>query len=214
MIAIEINTVYENTESYILSLEKSFLEKHLTNPLASPDDYDFDVKSFCILSHAAFEDYAETIVLKVLHYSIENYVNSHHISESLITLMHFKASGSGYFDKLGDNAPLTNVYDYVRGILSDIKSSFSNEVIMQNHGVSLKYLRQLLMPVAIDIPNDPKILNSLKLLANERGFYAHRFQHQGTIKKSIEPEQAKNIVDDCLSLCRDIRDKAKARIVI
>lgn len=214
MITAEIDKIYKDTETYILSLEKSFLEKHLINPLAAPDDYDYDVKSYCILCHAALEDFTETITLKVLHYAIENYVNHHYLSESLITLLHFKASGNNYFEKLEENAPLISVYDYTRKVLDDVKSKFSKEITMQNHGASLKYIRQLLMPVAIDIPNDANILNSLKQLANERGFYAHKFQHLGALKKSIEPEKAKNIMEDCLLLCWDIRDKAKSRIVI
>ena len=56
---------------------------------------------------------------------------------------------------------------------------------MQNHGVSLKYIRQLLMPVAIDILNDANILNSLKQLTNERGFCAHKFQLSGVLKKNV-----------------------------
>jgi hypothetical protein len=191
MITTEIDIIYTATETYISSLEKSFLDKHLENPLSTPDDYDYDVKSYCILCHAALEDYMETIALKVLDKAIENYVNHHHLSESIVTLMHFKApSVNNYFEKLEDNAPLT----------------------MQNHGASLKYIRQLLMPVAIDIPNDPQLLNSLQLLANERGFFAHKFQQSGNLKRSIEPEKAKIIMEDCLLLCWDIRDKAKSRI--
>jgi hypothetical protein len=214
MVAQDFDKIYNDTEAYILSLETSFINRHLTNPLASPDDYDFDVKSYCILCHAALEDYVESIALKVLHYSIENYVNHHYLSESLLTLMHFKANANNYFNKLDDDAALTNVYDYTRETLREIKSNFSIEITQLNHGVSLKYMRQLLMPVAIDIPNDPNILSSLKQLANERGFYAHKFQQKGTLRKSIEPEKAKNIVEDCLLLCWDIRDKAKARVVI
>jgi hypothetical protein len=213
MITTEIDIIYTATETYISSLEKSFLDKHLENPLSTPDDYDYDVKSYCILCHAALEDYMETIALKVLDKAIENYVNHHHLSESIVTLMHFKApSVNNYFEKLEDNAPLTNVYDYTRNILKDIKARFSKEITMQNHGASLKYIRQLLMPVAIDIPNDPQLLNSLQLLANERGFFAHKFQQSGNLKRSIEPEKAKIIMEDCLLLCWDIRDKAKSRI--
>jgi hypothetical protein len=214
MIAEEIDKIYKDTESYVLSLEESFLKKHLSNPLAAPDDYDYDVKSYCILCHAALEDFTETITLKVLHYAIENYVNHHYLSESLITLMHFKASSITYFEKLEENAPLVSIFDYSRKALGEIKSRFSKEITMQNHGASLKYIRQLLMPVAIDIPDDANMLNSLRLLANERGFYAHKFQHLGAVKKSIEPEKAKNIVEDCLLLCWDIRNKAKSRVVM
>ena len=211
MTVAELDKLYKDTEDYVQSLEDSFLNKHLTNPLAAPDDYDLDVKSYCILCHAALEDFTELIALKVMHYTIETYITSHKISESLMCLLHFKASGLNYFDKLKDN-DVVNVFDYVRVILTDIKSNFSKEIVMKNHGVSIKYMRQLLMPVAIDIPNDANLINSLTLLAGERGFYAHKFLEKGSIKKSISPEDAKKYVEDCLLLIWDFRNKAQAKI--
>lgn len=212
MSVLEFDKIYEQTETYILSLKTTLLDKHLSNPLASPDDYDLDVKSFCILSHSAFEDYFETISLKVMHFCIDDYIMNKKISESIVSLLHFKSSGVTYFNKIKKHdETLINIRDYTREKLSEIKQQFSIE-INDNHGVSIAYIRQLLMPVAIDIPNDVNILNSLRLLANERGFYAHKFLDKGTMKKSIEPEKAKNIVEDCLKLCLDIKEKAKARI--
>lgn len=212
MSAVEFDKIYEQTETYILSLKNTFLDKHLSNPLAAPEDYDLDVKSFCILSHSAFEDYFETISLKVMHFCINDYIMNKKTSETIISLLHFKSSGITYFSKFKkDEDTLINIRDYTREKLSEIKKQFSIEV-NDNHGASLMYIRQLLMPVAIDIPNDVNILNSLRLLAKERGFYAHKFLDGETMKKSIEPEKAKNIVEDCLKLCLDIRDKAKVRI--
>jgi hypothetical protein len=171
-----------------------------------------DVKSYCILSHFAFEDFVESISLKVMHICIDDYIMRQKISEPIVSLLHFKSSGVNYFGKLKKNdESLINIRDYTRARLMEIKSVFSNE-INENHGVSLNYLRQLLMPVAIDIPNDVTLLNSLKLLANERGFYAHKFIDRSSLRKTIEPENAKIIVEDCLRLCADIRDNAKLRI--
>ncbi len=209
MIDAALDQIYRNTDNYIQSLEASFISKHIANPLATPDDYDYDVKSFCVLCHAALEDYAESVAIKVMSHSIEEYTLNHKIYESLITLLHFKSNkGQNYFDKLKDN-DLKTTYDYIRETLSDIKSSFSKEILMQNHGASLKYLRQIFMPVALNIPNDVILLNSLSILAVERGFYAHRFLDNGVLKRSIEPEKAKDIMDDCLLLCWEIRNQAQ-----
>lgn len=209
----EINKIYDDTQDYILGLKSNLLDKHLANPLASPDEYDLDVKSYCILSHAAFEDFIESISLKVMEICIENYTVKRKFSESIISLLHFKSSaGIKYINKLDEKTPIVNTFDYVRKELVEIKSSFSQEIV-HNHGVSIKYIRQLLMPIAIDITNDDTILDSLKQLASERGFYAHRFLERGTVKRSIEPEKAVIIVEDCLLLCLDIRDKAKNRII-
>lgn len=213
MSAAEFDKIYTETETHILKLRTSLLDKHLANPLAPPDEFDYDVKSYCILCHAAFEDYIETISLKVMEFSIDNYILSHKISESIISLLHFKSSaGANYLNKLEDETPPVNIYDYIRKELENVKNNFSNEIIKQNHGVSIKYMRQLLMPVSIDIPNDVKLLSSLSKLASERGFHAHKFLEKGVLRRSIAPEDAKNIVEDCLEICLNIRDKAKARI--
>jgi len=209
-----IDKLYTDMESYIQSLEGSYLSKHLTDPTSTPTDYDLDVKSYCILCHAAFEEFAETIAVTVMNQTVDNFVLHHRVTESLVSLMHFKSSGESYLNKTEeeDKIEIITSYNYIRERLSEVKDRFSKEVF-NNHGVSLKYIKQLLMPVAIDVPNDPTWLNSLKQLAKERGAYAHKFLDKGTIKRSIAPEDAKTIVNDCVLLCHDIKEKAKKRIL-
>lgn len=209
----EIENLYTDTKRYIQSLEGSYLSKYLADPTTTPTDYDLDVKSYCILCHAAFEEFAETIAISVMNKTVDNFVLHHRVTESLVSLMHFKASGESYLNKYeeDDKIEIITSYNYIRERLSEIKDRFSKEVF-NNHGVSLKYIKQLLMPVAIDVPNDPTLLNSLKQLAKERGAYAHKFLERGSIKRSIAPEDAKNIVNDCIKLCHDIKEIAKTRI--
>lgn len=209
----DIDKLYADTESYIQGLEGSYLSKYLADPTTTPTDCDLDVKSYCILCHAAFEEFAETIAVTVMNKTVDNFVMHHRVTESLVSLMHFKASGESYLDKQEeeDKIEIITSYNYIRERLAEIKDRFSKEVF-NNHGVSLKYIKQLLMPVAIDVPNDPTWLNSLKQLAKERGAYAHKFLDKGAIKKSIAPEDAKTIVNDCIQLCNDIKEKAKTRI--
>jgi len=82
-----------------------------------------------------------------------------------------------------------------------VRKRFSKDVY-NNQGISLKYLRRLL--IAIDIKDDVNLLNSLRRLASERGQYAHK----RLIKNILSPEDAKNYVGDCLELCEDIKAKA------
>ncbi|MEI8006998.1 MAG: HEPN domain-containing protein [Bacteroidota bacterium] len=209
----EIDRLYSDTEGYIKNLEITYLSRYIADKTSSPTDYNNDVKSFCILSHAAFEEYTETIAIIVMDKTVDNFVTHHRITESLVSLMHFKANGDAYLSKSEDDDKIEIItsYDYIRLRLAEIKERFSKEVF-NNHGVSLKYIKQLLMPVSIDISSDPILLNSLKLLAKERGSYAHKFLEKGSIKKSIAPEDAKTIVTDCLRLCFDIKEKAKVKI--
>ena len=145
--------------------------------------------------------------------AINNYIHMHIVSEPLLMLMHFKGAGTTYLKKIDndESIELISSYDYIRNELKDnIKDKFAKE-IYKNHGVSLKYIRQIFMPVGIDIPTNPSYLSSLQNLANERGAYAHKFRDKGTVRKSVSPEYAKICVDDCKMMCKEILEKAKLK---
>ena len=102
----------------------------------------------------------------------------------------------------------TKVFDYLRPIFDEVKRKFSTDV-HNNHGISLKYLRSLLIPVAIDIKEDIRLKNSLQKLASERGEYAHK----RLIRHVLAPEDARNYVNDCLELCEDVKAKAENKFI-
>ncbi|WP_158858876.1 HEPN domain-containing protein [Lunatibacter salilacus] len=211
---MDFDIQYIKVNDYLEKIEEKFLKAHLENPLSTPDDYNLDVKSYCILCHAAFEEFVELIALQVMNKSIKLYTIELKLTKPLISLMHFKSSHANYLESNTETLSvetIETIYDYNRVKLDEIKSSFSKEVF-NNHGVSLKYLRKLLMPVSVDIPKDVNWSNSLEKLANERGAYAHKFLEKGRVKQSIEPEEAKIIVSDCLSLCLEIKNRAKKLI--
>jgi hypothetical protein len=91
--------------------------------------------------------------------------------------------------------------------IEEAKAEFSRKVY-NNHGISILYLRALLIPVAIEIKQDLKLLNSLQKLAEGRGIYAHKWR----VKTVLAPEDAKRQVEDVLDLCNDIRGKALANM--
>lgn len=207
---MDLDTHFTNVKSYIEGVEKVYVDKYLSNPLASPDDYDLDVKTYCILCHAAFEEFAEEIALEVLEKTIDNYIYSRKITIALVNLLHFKSNKSKAIDdKDYENKPFS-IFDHCRKSLEEIKSAVSNE-IENNHGVSLKYLNKILIPVGIEVPNDLTLLESLKKLALERGAYAHKRKEKDkkTFKKSLSPEESKSTVQDCLKLFEEIKNRAK-----
>lgn len=211
---MNLDDQYLKLISYLSGIEAKFLKSHLENPIAPPDEYDLDVKSYCILSHAAFEEFIEIVALQVMNQSIKKYTQESRISKPLISLMHFKGKHSNYLEKSSEFLTiesLDSIYDYNRKCLQEIKSTFSKEVY-NNHGVSLKYLVKILMPVSVDIPKNVNWSNSLEKLANERGAYAHKFLDEGRVRQSIEPEEAKTIVSDCLALCKEIKERAKKNL--
>lgn len=62
----DLENSYNKLEDHILDLMYRYTEPH-KDPLETPDDYNLDVHSFCILCHAAFEEFIEDVTL----YSIE-----------------------------------------------------------------------------------------------------------------------------------------------
>lgn len=201
-------TLYNELDLHILDLQKEFIDSFIpAEPSVEPLEYIHKVKAYCILAHAAFEEYFENISLKIMNKSIEDWYNSRRYNDTLVAMV------ATYGIKLkidtDENNDETQIFDYLRNCFEDCKRKFSRDVY-DNHGISLKYLRCLLTPVAIDIKPDINLLNSLSKLAIERGEYAHKRITRRTI---LPPEDAKHYVEDCLKLCEDIKNKAESKFV-
>ncbi|WMT18166.1 HEPN domain-containing protein [Parageobacillus toebii] len=191
--------LYNELLSNLKKIEEKFLKPHLEDRLSTPEEYEEDVKAFCILSHALFENYFEQVALMVLEKSTTQWIEEKKLSTPLLTLLSYSNTR---FDLLKDQEPYQSVYDRLKKVIEDAKKQLSKE-IYNNHGASEKYLRKILCPVSIDVPQDPTIINSLQKLANARGDYAHKH-----IKKTINPEDAKLYVSDCIRLSEDIKHRA------
>lgn len=200
---MDSDKLYSDLIGYISSVETRYLVPHLANLMEEPNEYELDVKSYCVLCHAAFEEFAENIALETMLFAIDSFVNGLKISLPLIQLLHFKGKSTSL-----EEIDSTH-YEYIRLQLQDIKKDFSKEITIQNHGVSLKYLRQLLIPVGIAIPQNAIWLNSLDMLAQARRAYAHKYS-KGKVQKNLAPEDAKNIVFDVLLLMEKIKDNVKS----
>ncbi len=138
-------------------------------------------------------------------YATNQWLSQRKVSDVIIALLCWH--GAKLKINEDDNAPETIPFDYLRPLIDNAKASFSKEV-NRNHGVSILYLRSLLIPVAIEIPQDVNQLNSLKKLAEGRGDYAHK----GRVKGVLAPEDAKRYVQDVLTLCNDVHAKALGKI--
>jgi hypothetical protein len=206
----KIDDSYSKLYEHIIYLHGHFIKKHKANSLADPTQYDLDVKSYCVLSHAALEEFLEIVASTVMEYSITEFNMRKVVTLSLLTLLHFKSvlDLKLLFSKDENSQPLLSIYDYIRKNNESIKETFSAE-IYNNHGVAIKYMKNLLLPVAINIPKEDNLLNSLNKIAGERGMYAHKFTDRGAVKRSLGPEQADDYVMDCLILFDIIADSAK-----
>ena len=185
-------------------LQKKFIAQFLpANPTTLPIQYQLDVQAYCLLAHAAIEEYVEQVALALADETITSWSKGARPNRTLVSLVAFYDEESS----IEDDKVLTTTkcFDRIRHLLKSLHKKYSQDV-QDNHGVSVKYLRRILYPVAIDISDDPKLQNSLRTLALERGSYAHK----STIKKVLSPEDAATCVQDCQTICLDIATQAIA----
>ena len=193
---------YDELTKRLKSLCVKFIDTH-KDPLETPDQYDLDVQSYCILSHAGFEEFFESICIYILSTIDSNFnLPSRNISIGTICLLHFACASQNLDDKWDSNGLLN---DYLYKKIMERKSVLSKYAIDGNHGADIKYLKKLLLPIGIDIPHDVDYVNALEKLKDIRGTYAHSFSRA---KKTTSPEDAKAIVNDVLRLAQNLKDQA------
>lgn len=194
-------------------IRQEFIDRYLpARPEDGPDIYHQHVKAFCILAHAALEEFAEKVSLAMMKNAVDGWYANKTIGAPLAALLlYYNASIKPNTNE--DEDQIRN-FDLFRSAVEFVKQSHSRAVF-DNHGFSLKYLRSILTPVAVDISSDPPLISSLKILADARGSYAHTsaaggfFTDRNKAKHPMTPEKARDIVIDCHKLCEKILEDAK-----
>jgi len=202
---VKVDDLFIDLSTHLDDYQQRFITPYLpADPNIGPEVYELDVKAFCLLAHAAFEQYFEQLCLHMMGCAISKWIDSKTITDSLTMLL----CRYGFRIELSedDKGPETTIYDHLRHLAEDVKRRYSND-IHNNHGISPKYLRAMLVPVAIDFTPNPNTANSLCKLSQERGEYAHRC----FARRCLAPEDAANYVTDCLSLAEEVRNKATAK---
>jgi hypothetical protein len=195
----------------VTTLEARYIRKYIpADPQHGPEDYEYDVKAFCLLCHAAFEEFVEGISEAIMADVAPNLLNK---KVTLATATLLMAYGNG-LDIAGDeDSPQLRCFDLVREALDGAKQRHSH-ALKDNHGFSVRYLRSILTPVALNVPEGLEI-ESVRKLADARGSFAHTMAKKamyGEYKKankSLAPEEAREIAKDCLVVCRKIKDQSQ-----
>lgn len=200
---VNIQESLDKLELYLLELEDKYIDIH-RDPLENPEAYKLDVRSYCVLSHAAFEEFVENVCLCALNEIEDKFVNTQRISYSTLCLLHFNGNNKTIDDdSWNDN---DRIYDYLLAQLKSIKSIFSKYIVNQNHGVGVKYLKKLLIPLGLYTPLDIKHLTSLDNLTQYRGGYAH-MSHLNI--RSLAPEDAKIYIRDVYEIMIELANKTR-----
>ena len=80
---VDVKESLDKLEMYLLELEDKYIDIH-TDPLENPEMYKLDIRSFCVLSHAVFEEFVENICLYTLNEIEDKFVNTQRISYSTL----------------------------------------------------------------------------------------------------------------------------------
>ena len=206
----DLKKIYRELKSDLIRIEKVHIRRFLTSPLSTPEKYELSVKAYCVLCHAAFEQFAEEVAEAVLTAVVHDYTYNKKVTLATVNLLHFKANGSSVLEKKEyRDAPLV-IFDYLRPSLETAKTTLSNFINSEagNNGIGIKNLNRLFVPLGVELPRDVSLLSSLKLLARERGHYAHKRKDGGVIRHSLSPEDAQKAVQDCIKFFGQIKDDA------
>lgn len=212
----DTDALIDNLKKEVDKLESKFLTTWIpAKPEHTPDEFEHDIKAYCVLAHAVFEEFAEEISLAGMEESKKAWLRKQPIRGTFALL---SAYGFQVDIKEKEDEEQENLFDQIRKGLDESKAKHSS-ALSNNHGFSLKYLRKILTPIGIDIPNEVKLLASLRDLADARGSYAHSQAQRALYgqwkqaKRPMTPEQARATVSDCVELCEKLADKLKTMII-
>src|SRR5260370_18173812 len=197
-----LGQVYSELESQLKLLERRLSGPDLALPaISDSSDYDLDVRGYCVVSHGAFEEYFEGLCLRLMIDAGDGWIETRDATTKLLS---FLAFGPEIKIDVDEKHAEQKLFDYIRKALNERKDQVSR-FLKQNNGVSPKYLRQMLLPVGLDVPDNPLWIGSLNQLAKERGKHAHA----GYVHTIPSPDIALQWVADCLGMCAHIRNAAQ-----
>lgn len=191
-----LEVLFITLQDYLLDLEIKFIDPIKDKTFLELED-ELNVKSYCVLSHAAFEEFAESIALQALNDIADKFINEQKICYGLCTLLHFK------IHKISQPEDVEITFDYLTDKLKEIKSELSKLITVDNHGVSTKYLKKMLIPLGIDVSREKTLIGSLEQLAVHRGVLAHKFS-SSRIKTIPSPKDLINYVEDSADLMKKL----------
>jgi hypothetical protein len=209
-----VDNLYNQLKTYMEHLRITFLDKYLHDPLANPQEYELQIRAYCVLAHAALEEYFENVAVNVLSECINQWKNSGKLQDSLIAISIHYLAQEPKKDLPSIKGAENQVHKFdslLKGILALAEAWFKDYAFQKNHGAGISYLKRLLQPVGIDISNNIIQLASLDFLVTRRGDVAHTFSKQ--ITTSHTPQAFLNSISDCLDLCDDIRSNANKKII-
>ena len=202
----DIKALVKALEDRLHDVEIKFISPH-SDPTEPVSAFALDVESYAVLCHVAFEEFAESLCLRVMDEVEDRWINHKQFCVATVCLLHFDLDTSSHsIDRWSD---ANRYYDYIKEEIHDRKSKLSKYAIQNNHGVGVKYLHSLFLPIGLDMPQDVNEKNSLEQLVKMRGFYAHAHTSSRSNAVTVpSPQQAVLSVEDVLKYMNKMADKA------
>jgi len=206
-----LDTEFTSLQTEIKTLQERYVDRFIpAKPEDGPEEFEHDVKAFCLLAHAAFEEFVE-LVSETIMMKIENEFLSKKIGISTICFIMTYGQPLNFADD--DTTRQASCFEIIRQAISESKKKHST-TLKDNHGLSLKYMKRLLVPVGLNLPSGAEV-DSLKVFADARGSFAHTMAKRAMYgeyrkaKKVLTPEAALAAAKDCLTICEDIKIRSQ-----
>jgi hypothetical protein len=182
--------------------EDKFVKSHLGIAKLSPPSRKetLDVAAYVVLTHGAFENFVEGLALWVLGRSVNNWTMKKKTTRCTVSLLLYQDVPSGE-----SPGRLLSVYDNIRKHLDLAKTRVSTAV-ESNNGITVKHLRELFLPLGVNVPDDPILTASLDLLVTMRHQWAHQYRYAAKVTRSAI--DARTTVSDCLTLAQKLSEEA------
>jgi hypothetical protein len=192
--------------------------------------YQIDIEAYMVLSHAAFEDFFEKMALETVKQSVEMWHTHNQINNTLLLVVSYMLSSGGEINeeesetnkqKSSNRLDLRTDHKTLRNknlSLDDITQStthidkligesqlYFHNKLNTNHGIEIKFLIKVLIPVALDVSIDGR--ESINFLANKRGEAAHKTQISRIPTPLDVIQNEKHILKFCEELCQQAKAK-------
>ena len=165
------------------------------------DEELLDLEIYCILAHAAFEEFIEFICTKVTSYQSKQFKLHGVASSTIVSLILYNCKQKDAKEPSVTDGSL--MHSALVAALTSANSQHET-TINNNHGISLMYLRRMLPSAFINIPSNPDYLSAIAKLADRRGAYAHSFTKGPRALLPVSAKDFDNTVNDVYSMCVEI----------
>src|SRR5262245_53883539 len=120
---VDVDALHGELTTYVTDLASKFVDKYIpANPGNSPDTYAHDVKAYCILAHAAFEEFIEGVALGLTDYATEQWRSQRKVSDVILALLCWHGEKMKIDDD--ENSTAVKPFDYLRLLVESAKISF------------------------------------------------------------------------------------------